>query len=234
MLIGEIIRVAFQSIRANLFRAVLTMLGIIIGVGAVITMLAAGSGAQQRIDEQLEALGANILTLSASQFFSMGVARDQMTLTVEDLVPLEEDSQYLDAVVPEIQNRGQLKLDDRNANSRLIGTTFQYPEIFHYPVAHGRFFTRQEDELQRRVIVVGADVPGNLNTMPEQLIGQTLQLNGQPFEVVGVLDRIGSSGGPSPDSSAFIPLYTAEKRVIGSGRLSSINVRVVDGVPLEG
>ncbi len=233
MLIGEIIRVAFQSIRANLFRALLTMLGIIIGVGAVITMLAAGSGAQRRIDDQLAALGANILTVTASQFFVRGVARDQMTLNVDDLVPLEEDSRYLDGIAPEIQGRVQLKLDDRNSNTRVIGTTDQYTEIFNYPVAFGRFFTREEDEARRRVIVVGADIPGNLGTTADEIIGRTLQLKGQPFEVLGVLDRIGSSGGPSPDTSAYIPLYTAEKRVMGSARLSSINVRVMDDVPLE-
>ena len=84
-----------------------------------------------------------------------------------------------------------------------------------------------------RVIVVGADIPGNLGTTADEIIGRTLQLKGQPFEVLGVLDRIGSSGGPSPDTSAYIPLYTAEKRVMGSARLSSINVRVMDDVPLE-
>src|SRR5690606_20019885 len=106
MLFGEILRVAFQSIRANFFRAMLTMLGIIIGVGAVIAMLAAGAGAQKRIDDQIESLGANILTVNAARFMSGGVARDQMTRTVDDAAALEKDSRYLDAVVPEIQGRG--------------------------------------------------------------------------------------------------------------------------------
>src|SRR5262245_65078318 len=105
MLFGEIVIVALQSIRANLFRAILTMLGIIIGVGAVITMLAAGAGAQKRIDDQIAALGANILTINASSFFAGGVSRDQMTLKIEDADALLADARYLDAVVPELNTR---------------------------------------------------------------------------------------------------------------------------------
>jgi len=233
MPIAEIVRVAFQSIRANLFRALLTMLGIIIGVGAVIAMLAAGSGAQKRVDDQISALGANILTLSTSRFFSRGVSRDQMTLTVDDIVPLEEDSQYLDAVVPEISSRGQMKLDDQNTRPRLIGTTHQYADLFNYPVEFGRFFTRAEDEAKSRVVVVGADIPQRLGTDAESIIGRTLQLTGRPFEVIGVLASVGATTGRSPDSQAYIPLYTAEKRVVGSGRLSSVSIRVRDDVPME-
>src|SRR5678816_1789365 len=90
MLFGEIVIVALQSIRANLFRAALTMLGIIIGVGAVIAMLAAGSGAQKRIDDQIAALGANILTVNASNFFAGGVSRDRQTLMIDDADALRD------------------------------------------------------------------------------------------------------------------------------------------------
>ena len=233
MLIGEIIRVAFQSIRANLFRSMLTTLGIIIGVGAVIAMLAAGAGAQKRIDDQIAALGANILSLTTSQFFTMGVARNQMTLTVDDVVPLEENTRYVDAVVPELQTRGQLELDGQNTNSRLIGTTPQFTEVFNYEVAYGRFFTPAEDEALRRVMVLGNDVPTQLERAPEAIVGETLMVSGQRYEVIGVLERIGSSGGSSPDSSAYVPLLTAEQRMAGTGRVSTINLRVVDDVPLQ-
>ena len=233
MLIGEIIRVAFQSIRANLFRSMLTTLGIIIGVGAVIAMLAAGAGAQKRIDDQIAALGANILSLTTSQFFSMGVARNRMTLTVDDVVPLKENTRYVDAVVPELHTRGQLKLDGQNTNSRLIGTTPQFTELFNYEVAYGRFFTPAEDEAFRRVMVLGNDLPAQLERAPEAIVGETLMVRGQRYEVIGVLERIGSSGGSSPDSSAFVPLFTAERRMAGSGRVSTINLRVADDVPME-
>ncbi|HEX9876942.1 MAG TPA: ABC transporter permease [Gammaproteobacteria bacterium] len=233
MLLGEIIRVAFESIAANLFRGILTMLGIIIGVGAVITMLAAGAGAQRQIDDQIAALGANILTLSASSFFSRGVSRDQLTLVVDDLEPLERNSRYLDAVVPELRNRGQLKLGSTNTNARLVGTSYQYHELYRFPLALGRFFTQAEDRQKRRVVVLGAELPQRLETAGEALLGQILQLNSQPFEVIGILDEVGDVVGGSPDGSAYIPLFTAEQRVLGTEELDNISLRVVDGVSLE-
>jgi len=234
MLFGEIVIVALQSIRANLFRAALTMLGIIIGVGAVITMLAAGAGAQKRIDDQIASLGANILTVNASNFFAGGVSRDRQTLIIDDADSLRSDSHYLDAVVPEMQGRGQLKLDNINSNARLSGTTPEYAKIFNYKLAAGRFFSTAEDAERKRVIVVGADIPGRLETEPAKLLGKTLSVNGQPFEVIGIFESIGGGfGNQSPDSSAFIPLRTAEQRVMGKKQLDNISVRVEDGVALE-
>jgi putative ABC transport system permease protein len=234
MLFGEIIVVALQSIRANLFRAILTMLGIIIGVGAVITMLAAGAGAQKRIDEQIAALGANILTINASSFFAGGVSRDQMTLKIQDADALLADARYLDAVVPELNTRGQLKLNNVNTNARLTGTTAQYNTIFNYKLAMGRFFTPAEDEQKRRVVVVGADIPERLEVEPAALLGKTLSVNGQPFEVIGIFASIGGGfGNNSPDFSVFIPLRTAEQRVAGREQLDNISVRVNDNASLE-
>jgi putative ABC transport system permease protein len=233
MLFGEIIRVAFESIVANLFRGILTMLGIIIGVSAVITMLAAGAGAQQRIDDQIAALGANILTLTESQFRSMGVARDQMTLLVDDLVPLQQNTRYLDAIVPELRNRGQLKFGSSNTNARLVGTSYQYHELYRFPLAFGRFFTQEEDVQKHRVAVLGAEIPRQLETGAEALIGQIIQLNSRPFEVIGILAEAGDVIGGRPDTSIYIPLFTAEQRVLGTGELDDISVRVVDGVSLE-
>jgi putative ABC transport system permease protein len=234
MLFGEIVIVALQSIRANLFRATLTMLGIIIGVGAVITMLAAGAGAQKRIDEQIAALGANILTVNASTFFAGGVSRDRMTLVVDDVDALIADTRYLDAVVPETQARGQLKLDNLNTNSRLIGTTAAYVEVFNYKLSHGRFFTQAEDEQRARVVVLGADIPGRLETEPAALVGRTLAVNGQPFEIIGILESAGGGfGNQSPDFGALIPLRTAEQRVMGREEIDNISVRVAPDASME-
>jgi putative ABC transport system permease protein len=234
MLIGEIIIVALQSIRANLFRAMLTMLGIIIGVGAVIAMLAAGAGAQKRIDDQIAALGANILTINTSSFFAGGVSRDRQSLKVDDVDALIADSRYLDAVVPESQARGQFKVDNANTNSRLIGTTASYAEMFGYKVAYGRFFTEAEDEQRKRVVVLGADIPQRLEMEPAALVGRTLAVNGQPFEVIGVLGSIGGGfGNQSPDFSGLIPLRTAEQRVMGREEIDNINVRVSADTTIE-
>jgi putative ABC transport system permease protein len=234
MLFGEIVIVALQSIRANLFRASLTMLGIIIGVGAVITMLAAGAGAQKRIDDQIAALGANILTINTSTFFAGGVSRDRQSLVVDDVDALVHDGRYFDAVVPEAGNRGQLKLDNANANSRLVGTTASYASVFGYALAAGRFFTAEEDEQRKRVVVLGADVPGRLQASATELLGRTLAVNGQPFEVIGVFASVGGGfGNQSPDFSSFIPLRTAEQRVFGREQIDTISVRVKPDASIE-
>ena len=234
MLFGEIMRVALQSIRANLFRAILTMLGIIIGVGAVITMLAAGAGAQQRIDDQIAALGSNILSVNASRFLTRGISRDQATLEVDDAFALAEDTTYIDAVVPEIQSRGQLKFANNNTNVRVTGTTGNYSDVFNYGLAAGRFFSEGDDEARRRVVVLGSDVPDDLETDAESLVGASLTINSQPFEVVGVFESIGGGfGNRSPDGMAFVPLRTAEQRLFGREELENISARVRDGVELE-
>ncbi len=233
MLLGEVLRVALQSIRANLFRACLTMLGIIIGVAAVITMLAAGSGAQQRIEEQLDRLGANLLNITADRpFFLRGVARAQLTLEVEDVAALREKTQYLDVVVPTLEGRNQVKYGNKNINVRVLGTTHEYPSIFNYRVAAGRMFTEEEDGSRQRVAVLGSGIPGQLELDPAELLGQGISIRGIPFTVIGILEEVGSGRG-SPDQRILLPLRTAELRVLGSRDLEDISVRVSSGVPME-
>jgi putative ABC transport system permease protein len=230
----EIFRVALQSIKANLFRATLTMLGIIIGVGAVITMLAAGAGAQQRIDEQIAALGSNILSINASRFFARGISRNQLTLETADVAALKADSRYLDLVVPELTDRRQIKFQNINTNARLTGTNAEFFELYRYQVALGRVFTEAEDEARQRVIVLGSEIPQQLEVEANSLLNQTISVNGQPFRVIGILGSIGSgTGNNNPDSSAYIPIKTAEQRVMGQENLDNINVRVIDGVQIE-
>ena len=233
MLLGEVLRVALQSIRANLFRACLTMLGIIIGVAAVITMLAAGSGAQQRIEEQLDALGANLLNITADRpFFLRGVARAQLTLEVEDVTALQEKSRYLDTVVPTLEGRNQVKYGNKNINVRVLGTTQEYPNIFNYRVATGRMFTAEEDANRQRVAVLGSGIPGQLEIDPTELLTQGISIRGIPFTVIGILEEVGSGRG-SPDQRILLPLRTAELRVLGSQDLEDISVRVRSGIPME-
>jgi putative ABC transport system permease protein len=197
-------------------------------------MLAAGAGAQKRIDDQIAALGANILTVNAAQFFAGGISRDRQTLVVDDVDALIADSRYLDAVVPEMQNRGQLKLENMNTNARLIGTTADYAEVFNYKLSHGRFFTPEEDELRTRVVVLGADIPERLETEPASLVGRTIAVNGQPFQIIGIFESIGGGfGNQSPDFAALIPFRTAEQRVFGRDEMDNISVRVSPDASME-
>ncbi|HEY5623028.1 MAG TPA: ABC transporter permease [Gammaproteobacteria bacterium] len=233
MLFGETLRVALQSIRANLFRAVLTMLGIVIGVAAVITMLAAGTGAQRAVEEQIAALGANVLNITTQNWFLRGVSREQLTLDVEDVWALEDNSRHVDLVVPRLEDRGQIKYGNRNLNARLVGTTAGYTEIYNYKVAYGEMFTRADDESRQRVAIFGGALPRQLEIEdPQELIGKRVAIRGVPFTVIGVLAEVGSSRN-SPDERVLLPLRTAETRVMGNEDLDDISVRVADGIPLE-
>ena len=235
MLLGETIAVAFQSIRANKLRAVLTMLGIIIGVGAVITMVALGSGAQKAVEERIAALGANVLTVFAGQGRMGGIRiTDQTILTTDDYEALLRDAKLLKAVVPEMQQSLQVKYGNQNSNVNVVGTTPDYIQVRNYTVPHGRTFTSGDDEARRRYAVLGAAVPRMLGANPAAMIHQTIQIRGINFEIIGVLSEKGAAGGwGNPDEQILIPLQTAKYRVFGSERLRSMAVQVADGVPVE-
>ena len=233
MLILEVIRVALQSIRANLFRALLTMLGIIIGVAAVITMVALGTGARQAIDEQIANLGSNILQVSSRQGRHRGVARDQLKLSVDDAQALERDGEYIQAVVPEIPTRLQVKKGNINLNVQVVGTTPNYADVHAFEVLAGQMFTAADDAARRRVVVLGGELPEMLETTADKLIGETVLIRAIPFTVIGVFKEKGSPGMGNPDDDVWIPLNTAQYRVAGTDMLQSISVQIADGVPIE-
>ncbi len=232
---GETVAVAFQSIRANTLRAALTMLGIIIGVAAVITMVALGAGAQKAIEDQINALGAQLLTVYPGQSFRGGVASNQrVSLTTDDYNALRQDARLLSAVVPEIQSSLQIKYVNQNINVNVVGTTANYDEVRNYNVVHGRMFTNGDDESRQRYAVLGANVPEMLGANPAAMIGQTILVRGIPFEIIGVFGAKGSQGSwNNPDEQILIPLQTAQYRVFGTDRLRSLTVQVAENVPLE-
>ena len=229
----EIILVALYSIQGNLFRAMLTMLGIIIGVGAVITMIALGSGAQRAIDERIAALGSDVLSVYSGQSTRRGVAREQANLTVDDSEALAKRGRFVTAVVPEISRRQQLKWGNRNTSSNVVGTTPNYASVNGYEVEYGRMFTSSDNSARRRVVVLGAEVPELLNADPKSLLGRTLLIRSLPFKVIGIFKDKGSIGFGNPDNDVWIPLATAQHRVIGTDRLQSINVEVAPDASLE-
>ena len=235
MLLGETVAVALQSIRANMLRSVLTMLGIIIGVGSVITMVALGSGAQKAVQERIAALGANVFTVFAGQGRQGGIRiTDRTILSTDDYEALRRDARLLKAVVPEMQQSLQIKYGNQNSNVNVIGTTSNYSEVRNYTVPHGRMFTSGEDEARMRYAVLGAAVPRMVGGNPAGMINQTLLVRGIPFEVVGVLSEKGSAGGfGNPDEQILIPLQTARYRVFGSNRIRSFSIQVADSVPVE-
>jgi len=225
----EILRVALTSIRGNLFRAALTMLGVIIGVAAVITMLALGTGAQRAVEQQLEALGANVITVTTWMRFAQGIAREQ-ALTTDDAVALRSDARNVSAVAPEQNSRQQVKLGNRNLNLSVIGTTQDHAVVNGFEIEAGRLLTAIDDSSRRRVAVLGGEVPEQLGTTAEALVGRSILIKSLPFEVVGVYRRKGAIGFGNPDDDIYVPVSTSEYRVVGNDRVQNIAVQVAPGV----
>jgi putative ABC transport system permease protein len=230
MLFGEVIAVALQSIRANKLRAFLTALGIVIGVGAVITMVSLGNGAQKAVQEQIEALGTNLLSVYPGQTFERGVAsQNRAPLTSDDAAALNRDAANLSAVVPELRRNQQIKYGNQNLNVSVTGTVPDYVPVNSYKVALGSNISTGDDESRRRVAVLGYAVPQMFNTRPELLVGKQISIGGVPFTIVGTLAEKGAAGSFSdPDEIILVPLRTAQFRLMGTDRLGSITVEVAD------
>ena len=233
MLFSETIIVALNSIRANPFRASLTILGIVIGVAAVITMVALGNGAQRAIDEQMDALGGDILQIYSGSRWSHGIARDQLSLTVDDGIALSRDAEHLSDIVPEISGRYQAKVGNKNLNLEVIGTTPNYADVHRFTLAAGRMFNEADNASRRRVVVVGSEIPTQLEMNPENLVGRTMAIRAIDFQVIGVMDEKGSPGWGNPDNDIWIPIDTAQFRVTGDDKLNSINAKVAEGSSIE-
>jgi len=235
MQFGETFGVAFSSIRSNALRSALTMLGIVIGVGAVITMVALGSGAQKAVNDRIAALGANVFTVFAGQGRSGAIMiTDRTVLSTDDYEALLRGATLLKAVVPEAQQALQVVYGNQNRNLQIIGTTANYTGVRNYTVPYGRMFTTGDDAARQRYAVLGSSVPEMLGANPAAMIHQAILIRGIPFEIIGVLSPKGASGGfQNPDEQVLIPLQTAQYRVFGSKRLRSMSIQVEDSVPIQ-
>ena len=227
MIFFEILRVAMDAIRANKLRSFLTMLGIVIGVGAVITMVALGEGAQRQVENQIESLGTNVLTVRPGQGMFRGVrGGSNARLTTEDVEAVRRGAPALTEVAPEMQGQLQVQFGRNNASVRILGTTPNYVDVENHTLQLGRFFDESENRGRRRVAVLGGAVPAVLNTEVAELVGRTISIRNISFEVVGVLEEKGGSGWFNQDEQIFVPLETAQFRLLGTDRVSQFKVVV--------
>src|SRR3954471_2189037 len=145
MLFGEILSVALSAIRANKLRSLLTMLGIVIGVSAVITMVALGSGAQKAVADQIASLGTNLLSVYPGQSMFGGIGDVRVNMKVDDYLALKAGGRTFANVVPEINRNLQVKYGNKNGNVSVVGTTADYADVNNYKIDAGRTFTNGED-----------------------------------------------------------------------------------------
>ena len=227
MLLGEIIQVALGAIAANKMRSFLTMLGIIIGIAAVITMVSLGEGAQRDVQQRLQSMGTNVLTVRPGQNMFGGIDRGDARLTTEDAEALAANATSLRAVAPEMERRQQVVYGSGNANLSVMGSWPTYFEINNHRIAYGRLFTEGEERGRRTLAVLGARVGERLGVpLTSALIGERISIRGIPFEVVGVLEEKGTQGFNNPDENIYIPLATAQFRVFGTDWVRAISVQV--------
>ena len=217
---------ALSALLANKLRSLLTMLGVIIGVGAIITTTSIGEGAKADVTERIQTLGANILAVRPGQsmFRGRSSADARRTLTVEDMEALQERGQTFSYVTPEVSSRAQVKFRNKNTNTTIVGTSPAYLVTANFTVENGRFFTEYEIRKRERVCVLGKTVVDNLFENVEP-VGQTVKIKNVGFHVIGVMKEKGASGWRNPDDQVFIPYSTAMKRVFGNEYLSSISVQ---------
>ncbi|HVP15251.1 MAG TPA: ABC transporter permease [Terriglobales bacterium] len=229
MLFGETISVALEALAANKLRSFLTMLGIVIGVGAVITMVALGRGAQQSVNARIASLGTTLISVMPGQARTAGgiaSAADRAPLTLEDAQAVEDRATYVVAVQPEMSRQLQVQYQDQNTNTSVVGVSANYPDVRKFTVAAGQMFTNADNAAKRRVAVLGAQTLEDLGFgSPQAAVGAQIRVNSVQFQVVGVLTSKGQGVGFfNADDQVLIPIQTAQYRLLGGDRLRSINV----------
>jgi putative ABC transport system permease protein len=234
-------RVALRALRVNPLRSVLTMLGIIIGVGAVIAMVSVGAGAQARVAEQIRSLGSNLILILPG-FSNQGGVRlgsgTRPTITTDDSAAIAHEVSAIHTTAPSVRGRDQLVWGNTNWSTNIQGTTPDYEEARQWPASSGRWFTWEEYESAAKVVLLGQTVIDNVfnGADPE---GSVIRVAGVPLTVIGALERKGqSSWGQDQDDVIVIPLTTANRRVMGprqplANSVNAISVRVRDGESMK-
>ncbi|MCY0909398.1 MAG: multidrug ABC transporter substrate-binding protein [Sulfobacillus thermosulfidooxidans] len=221
----EILRIALRSIRANKMRSLLTMLGIIIGVSAVILLTAVGRGATDMVTNKVESLGTNLIQIMSSSTSVGGINKGQgsaPTLTMADVQAIAQQDTAVKAVAPLLSTQGQVVWRANNYSTSIQGTTANYPQIENMPLGSGRNFTNQEVQDNATVAIIGTTVESDLFPSGMNPIGQTIDVNGIPFRVIGVLKSEGTNGFINQDDRIVIPITTDMNLLDGTTYLTGI------------
>jgi len=227
-----IIRVAFRALVRNKMRAALTMLGIIIGVAAVIAMVSIGQGASASVQAQIDSIGTNLLFVSAGSQNVGGVRSGtgdtgNNVLTVDDLDAIKREVPSVSMVTPSVNTRAQLIAGNMNWNTQLQGVSEQYPDIRKWSIQSGSFFTDADVRTAARVIVIGKTLADTLYSGTDP-VGQDIRVSNLPFRVVGVMAAKGQDPqGRDQDDIAFAPYTTVQKKVLGRDRVQIAYVSAI-------
>ena len=227
-MLKECIKMAFEGMLSNKLRTFLTMLGIIIGVGAVIAMVSLGLGMQEKVKEYISSMGSNLLIVMSGGRTANGqriASGSGAHLTYDDAKAIEKNVDGIKYVAPGVQSSYQLVAGNQNWNTQVQGMTPNIIDIRNYTIKTGRMYTEKELTSRDRVCVIGQTVADNL--FPEgDPVGKTVRINKAPFRVVGVLNSKGqSSMGQDQDDVVFVPLTTAMQRLMGITYIRNITIQ---------
>jgi putative ABC transport system permease protein len=228
MLLTEILAVALSSLRANKLRSLLTMLGIIIGVGAVIAMIALGNGAQNAVKARIARLGTTTLQINPQRVQQGGVGTTSTAkLTYADVTAIEERAMNVVGVTPQQDRPLQVVWRNKNTNVQVTGTTPNFLEVRGFTMAAGSMFTAADDRGRRKLAVLGADVLPLLDVLdPQSIIGEPIRIAGRQFTVIGVMAGKGTTGFGDNDEQILIPFSAGRFGIFGTDRINDIWARV--------
>jgi putative ABC transport system permease protein len=229
----QAVRIALRALRVNKLRSALTMLGIIIGVGAVITMVAVGAGAQARVAEQIQSLGSNLIIVLSGSVNASGVrlgTSSQQTITEDDATAIAREIPAVQVAAPTVRGSAQVVFGNLNWSTAIQGVTPDYFEAREWPVVSGRAFGPEDLDGATEMALLGQTTALNLFAEADP-IGQIIRIKKVPFTVVGLLDRKGqNSWGQDQDDIVMIPMSTAKRKVLGK---SNSNSRAVAAISVK-
>jgi putative ABC transport system permease protein len=228
------LRIALRAISVNALRGVLTALGVIIGVGAVVATLSIGTGAKQSVAAQVRALGSNLITVFPGQAgqFGVRVGAQVQTLKYDDAVALKEGVPEAQDVAAEYGRGAQVVSGNQNTFTQVLGETPNFPTVRDWPVQRGTFVTADDMKHRSRVVVLGQTVARGLFGEVDP-IGARVKINRTTFTVVGIMDAKGTNGFQDRDDVAFVPLTTAQKRLYGVDFVRTIYVKVASDTEMQ-
>ncbi len=231
------VRIALRALRRNTLRSLLTILGIIIGVAAVIAMVSIGQGASVAVQEQIARMGNNMLVILSGSVTQGGVrtgAGGRATLRIGDAKAIQRECPAVGAVTYLRRQVQQVVVGNQNWSTSIYGVTPEYQTVRDWPLVAGRFLTKQDDESGATVAVLGQTVVDNLFGPGQSPLDQVIRINNVPFRVIGVLTPKGqSTQGSDQDDTVLIPFTTAERKVMGAAMVGTVGSVMVSAVSPE-
>jgi putative ABC transport system permease protein len=223
----EIISIAIEALWSNRLRTALTMLGVIIGIAAVIGITSVGQGVQKSTEQQIQSLGTNVMTVLAGASRSGPISQgtgSASTLTWEDAKAIAAQAPAAQAISVFLQRQNQVTYAEENVSTSVLGTDLNYPDVRNSYPQEGQFFSQEDLDTAKAIVVLGSKVKDELFDEDKSPLGEEIRIQGKSYRVVGVMEPKGSAGGQDQDDRVIIPLTNMSARLVGNNAISGISI----------